>query len=143
MAQHFYSWVSCAFLCHAVGHREAPSLLIPRDSQRGIAISIIRDEDIRLDSGNGLHELANPFYAAIPFGIEFLLIQAQPRFKSGQASDDLLLANLHRTADCSLSRIRIHEGGFNQVFSTQEKTAALRTGQALAAGEAVKINSHL
>src|SRR5215472_4696468 len=123
--QHFHAWVAGAEFFHAVCNRKSPSLLIPRNSQRRIAVSIFWDENIRLDTGNRFYQLANPLHAAVPLGVEFLLIQAQPGFQRGQTSDDLFLADLHRTTYCSFSRIGVHQGGFDQVFSSQEKPAAL------------------
>ena len=73
-AQHFDRRIVCAQLRYAVGNGEAPRLLIPRNFQCGIAVSVIGNVDFGLNAGNGFHQLTDAVHSGVPFRIKFFWI---------------------------------------------------------------------
>ena len=126
-AQHLDDGIVFAQLAHAVGCGEAPRRLVPRHSQGWKAVPVVRNIDVRLYPRHGVHQLANAFHAAVPFAVNFLFIQIQPGLKRGQAADDFFFPDFHGAAHGSFTRAVVHQGRLDQVLSTQEQSAALRS----------------
>ena len=69
------------------------------------------------------------------FAVEGAKVQLEPGFHGGQAADDLFLADLHGTANCSFIGTGVSHGGIDQVLASQQEAAALRSHQAFPAAE--------
>src|SRR6266536_2909325 len=103
---------------------------------------MLRNIDVSLDLGHCVHQLSNSIYAAVPFGIELLLIYFQPGLERRQATDDFFFSDFHGTAHRSFSRTAIQEGGLDEIFPAQKQAAALRAAKSFSTRKGVKVNSH-
>lgn len=77
---------SRAQFLHAVRDCVSPGLLIPVNPERWIAIAVVWNESIGLHAAGCLNELSNGVQAAVPFDVEFFVIQLQPRLERSEAA---------------------------------------------------------
>src|SRR3954462_10222175 len=71
-SEDFNNRIACTQFIYAVGNAVTPSLSVPINPQRRIAVPIVGSVDIGLHARNGINKFANTIHPARPFGIEFL-----------------------------------------------------------------------
>src|SRR5207248_2853523 len=102
---------------------------------------IVRRVGLSRNAGHRLDQFSYAIDAPVPLGIEFLLVDFQPRLKRSETSDDFLFTDFHGPAHSSFARTAVQQSRLNQVFATQEKAAALGAAESFSTRKAVEINS--
>src|SRR6185503_21025679 len=97
--------------------------------------------DLSLHAREGADRLGDDVQATFPHPAVGLIVAFGRPFHGSQSTDNLFLADLHRTADRALVRRAIAQRSLNQIFTAEENTAALRTHQALAAADAEEVGA--
>src|SRR5215468_2609120 len=141
--QHFYDWIACTQFPHAIGYAEIPSLLVPVNSQRGIAIPVIRNKDVGSYARYCIHKLPYATHATIPVSVQLLLVQLKPGLERGEAANHFFFSNFHGTANCPFAWTAIQQRRLDEIFPPQEQSTALRAAQAFSAGKTVEVEAHL
>src|SRR6266851_10500173 len=103
----------------------------------------LRDEYLCGHAGQGGGAAADRLGPALEFALFQGVIFLQVGLHGREHADYFFLVHLHAAADRIAIRRRIEAGRRDEILSTEEQAGALRSPEALAAGERHEVESHL